>query len=237
MVARLDSTFNAQRQFVADASHELRTPLTALTGSLDVLLMKPEGDPETTRRVLHGMRREAQRLTRLVTDLLTLTRLDAHRPASHKEVNIAALAGEVMENMRPLAQNRKLTLEADANVRVFGDSDQLKQVFYNLLGNAVQATDAENGVIKLGVRQTGQAICVEISDNGIGISEQAQPHIFERFYRADKARSRASGGSGLGLAIVKGIVEGHGGTVGPVESTPGKGTTLRFTLPRPPSAL
>ncbi len=235
MVARLDNAFNTQRQFVADASHELRTPMTALTGSLDVLLMKPEGDPETSRRVLHGMRREAQRLTRLVTDLLTLTRLDAHRPTSYKEVNIAVLAGEVMESMRPLAKNRKLILEADAHVRVVGDGDQLKQVFYNLLGNAVQATDAENGVITLRVRQTAQAICVELRDNGIGISEQAQPHIFERFYRADKARARASGGSGLGLAIVKGIVEAHGGNIGPLESALGKGTTLRFTLPRPPT--
>ena len=239
MVERLDNAFTTQRQFVADASHELRTPLTALSGSLEVLLLKPEGDPETTRRVLHGMRREVQRLTRLVADLLTLTRLDARRPTNRKSVELTALAGEVVESIRPLAKNRQVVLETDGDVKCTGDPDQLKQVFYNLLGNAIQSTDAENGAIVLHIERVGQSIRVAVSDNGMGIPEPAQPHIFERFYRVDKARSRASidsrsgGGSGLGLAIVKGIVEGHGGSIEPVESTPGRGTTIRFTLPGP----
>lgn len=232
MVAQLDDTFTAQRQFVADASHELRTPLTAIGGSLEVLLLAPEGDPETTRRVLHGMRREVQRLTRLVTDLLTLTRLDARRSPKMQPVDLAMLGREVIENIKPLAKNRTITLEVEGDSKCTGDADQLKQVFYNLLGNAIQSTDAETGQIVLRVQSGEHEICVGVSDNGSGIPESAQPHIFERFYRVDKARTRASGGSGLGLAIVKAIVEGHNGRIEPVESAAGKGTTIRFTLPR-----
>lgn len=232
MVARLDDAFTTQRQFVADASHELRTPLTAISGSLEVLLLAPEGDPETMRRVLHGMRREVQRLTRLVTDLLTLTRLDAHRQLRLQPIDLAGLASEVVESTRSLAQNRKMVLETDGDTKCVGDADQLKQVFYNLLGNAIQSTDAETGAIVLRVQGLEQSVRVAVTDNGSGIPDQAQLHIFERFYRVDKARARASGGSGLGLAIVKAIVGGHGGNVEPVESQLEHGTTIRFTLPR-----
>jgi signal transduction histidine kinase len=238
MVARLDAAFAAQRQFVADASHELRTPLTAIGGSLDVLLMAPEGDPATSRRVLHGMRREVQRLTRLVSDLLTLTRLDAHRPLQAQVVDLAMLAREVVEGMRTLAQHRALVVETEGDTQCRGDADQLKQVFYNLLDNAIHSTDAARGAIVLRIRGAERAIHVAVSDNGLGIPGQAQPHVFERFYRVDKARARASfdqrsgGGSGLGLAIVKAIVEAHGGSIAPVESEAGHGTTMRFTLPR-----
>ncbi len=237
MVARLEDAFTTQRQFVADASHELRTPLTAISGSLEVLLLAPEGDPETTRRVLHNMRREVQRLGRLVTDLLTLTRLDAHRPLKQQRVDLGALAGEVVESLRPIAKNRTLTVETEGNTKYDGDADQLKQVFYNLIGNAIQATHAESGSIALRVQGQDSGVCVAVSDNGSGIPEPAQAHIFERFYRADRARVRASfdsrsgGGSGLGLAIVKAIVEAHGGRIEPVESAPGQGTTIRFVLP------
>jgi two-component system OmpR family sensor kinase len=232
MVARLENTFARQRQFVADASHELRTPLTALSGSLEVLLFAPEGDPETMRRVLHGMRREVQRLTRLVTDLLTLTRLDAARAPNLQPVDLANLGREVIESLRPLAQNRQMQLQVEGDSHCQGDADQLKQVLYNLLGNAIQSTDANAGVIVLRVEGSARAVRVAVSDNGNGIPEQDQPHIFERFYRVDKARARASGGSGLGLAIVQAIVENHHGVIAPVESAPARGTTIRFTLPR-----
>lgn len=232
MVARLDDAFATQRQFVADASHELRTPLTAVGGSLDVLLMAPEGDPETTRRVLHGMRREVQRLTRLVTDLLTLTRLDARRPLNLQVVDLSALAREVVEGMKPLAQNRRIAVETSGDTRNCGDADQLKQVFYNLLDNAIHSTDPENGTVSLHIEGLEHAVRVAVSDNGAGIPEESQPRIFERFYRVDKARARGSGGSGLGLAIVKAIVERHGGSMEAPESRIGQGTTIRFDLPR-----
>jgi heavy metal sensor kinase len=232
MVERLDDSFTTQRQFVADASHELRTPLTAISGSIEVLLLAPEGgDPETTRRVLHGVRREVQRLTRLVSDLLTLTRLDARRPLHMQSVDVAMLGSEVLDNLKSLAKNRALTIETSGNTKCQGDADQLKQVFYNLLGNAVQATDADTGTIVLHIHGSEQGVRVAVKDNGSGIPEQATPHIFERFYRVDKARARASGGSGLGLAIVKAIVEAHGGSIESVESEPGRGTTIRFNLP------
>ncbi len=232
MVARLDDAFVTQRQFVADASHELRTPLTAISGSLEVLLLAPEGDPTMTRRVLHGMRREVQRLTRLVTDLLTLTRLDARRPLNLQSVDLAVLGRDVMDNLRSLAQERQLALEAQGDTTCVGDADQLKQVVYNLLGNAIQATDGHTGAIVIRIQGLERALRVAVVDNGSGIAEPAQGHIFERFYRVDKARTRASGGSGLGLAIVKAIVEAHGGTLAPVESAVGRGTTIQFTLPR-----
>ncbi|MBI5031731.1 MAG: HAMP domain-containing protein [Chloroflexi bacterium] len=232
MVERLDDSFTTQRQFVADASHELRTPLTAISGSLEVLLLAPEGDPDTTRRVLHGMRREVQRLTRLVTDLLTLTRLDAQRKPNLQMVDLAVLGREVVETLRPLAKNRVVTIETEGNTKCRGDADQLKQVFYNLLGNAIQSTDADTGAIAVRIQgqENASRVCVAVADNGGGIPKAAQAHIFERFYRVDKARTRVSGGSGLGLAIVKAIVEGHGGTIEPVESEIGKGTTIRFKL-------
>ena len=232
MVERLDDSFTAQRQFVADASHELRTPLTAISGSLEVLLLAPEGDPDTTRRVLHGMRREVQRLTRLVTDLLTLTRLDAQRKPNLRMIDLADLGREVVETLKPLAQNRTVTIETEGNTKCPGDADQLKQVFYNLLGNAIQATDPDKGAITLQIQgqENASRVCVAVTDNGGGIPQEAQPHIFERFYRVDKARARASGGSGLGLAIVKAIVERHGGIIEPVESKVGQGTTIRFKL-------
>ncbi|MBI5301622.1 MAG: HAMP domain-containing protein [Chloroflexi bacterium] len=232
MVARLDDAFTTQRQFVADASHELRTPLTAISGSLEVLLLAPEGDPETTRRVLHGMRREVQRLTRLVADLLTLTRLDARRAPKMQMLDLAALTRDVVEGMRSLIKNRQVVVEAEGAVEGFGDADQLKQVFYNLLDNAIHSTDAETGTITVRVQGLDDAVRVAIADNGAGIPESARARVFERFYRVDKARTRAGGGSGLGLSIVRSIVEGHGGTIEPVESDLGRGTTIRFVLPR-----
>ncbi len=237
MVARLDDTFTTQRQFVADASHELRTPLTAISGSLEVLLLAPEDDPETTRRVLHGMRREVQRLTRLVSDLLTLTRLDARRQLSAQWVDLGALGREVVESMRSISGERQMVLETHGDVRCWGDADKLKQVFYNLLGNAIHSTDAASGAITVRVEGLDRTVRVAICDNGIGIPAASQPHIFERFYRVDRARTRASGGSGLGLAIVQAIVDGHGGAIEPVESAVGRGTTIRFTLPRGRFAL
>jgi two-component system, OmpR family, sensor kinase len=235
MVAQLEDTFTAQRQFVADASHELRTPLTAISGSLEVLLLAPEGDPATTHRVLNGMRREVQRLSRLVSDLLTLTRLDARRPLNLHAVDLAGLGGEVVEGMRPLARDREMVLQTDGDTKCVGDADQLKQIFYNLLGNAIQSTDEAKGKIAIKIQGRENDVRVAISDNGIGIPDQAQMHIFERFYRVDKARARVGGGSGLGLAIVKAIVDGHGGCIEPVESQPGQGTTIRFVLPRHPA--
>lgn len=254
MVERLGETFAAQRQFIADASHELRTPLTALAGSLDVLLLAPEDDPEVSRRMLTGMRRELARLTRLVGDLLTLNRLDARQGLHLQTVDLAALAREVTEQIQPIAGARRIQIETLGDTRVQGDADRLKQVLLNLLDNAIRFTDPERGVIRVGIYQADQVVRLTVSDNGGGIPPEEQPHIFERFYRVDKARARGrsdqapasatnrstqkagtgtgAGGSGLGLAIVKAIVQAHHGTISPVQSTSGQGTLFELTFPR-----
>lgn len=232
MVAQLDETFAAQRQFIADASHELRTPLTAIAGSLDVILLGPEGDPKTTHRMLNGMRRELQRLTRLVNDLLTLSRLDAHPSLQIQTVDLSALAREVAEQIKPVADSRTIQIESSGDTHVQGDSDKLKQVLLNLVDNAVRFTDPKSGEIRMGVYDSLRSVRLTVSDNGSGISPEAQPHLFERFYRVDKARARASGGSGLGLAIVQAIVLAHGGTVEPVKSAIGRGSVFAVSIPR-----
>ena len=232
MVGRLEETFAAQRQFIADASHELRTPLTAIGGSLDVLLLAPEDDPEISRRMLTGMRRELARLTRLVSDLLTLNRLDAHQRLRLQTVDLAALAREVAEEIKPISGARRIEVETEGHTRVQGDTDRLKQVLLNLTDNAIRFTSAEKGVIRIGIYQANADARLTVSDNGGGIPPEAQPHLFERFFRVDKARARASGGSGLGLAIVKAIVEAHRGTIAPVRSVQGQGTLFEFTIPR-----
>ena len=232
MVARLDETFAGQRQFIADASHELRTPLTAIAGTLDVILLAPEGDPQLTHRMLNGMRRELARLTRLVNDLLILTRLDVHQGLHPQTVDLAQVAREVAEQIKPVAGERTIQVESTGDTHVQGDPDRLKQVLLNLVDNAIRFTDPTNGVIRVQIAPADKDLKVTVSDNGSGIPPDAQPHIFERFYRVDKARARASGGSGLGLAIVQAIVEGHGGAVSPVKSKPGEGARFEFSLPR-----
>lgn len=231
MVAQLEQTFAAQRQFIADASHELRTPLTAIAGSLDVILLGPEGDPATTHRMLNGMRRELQRLTRLVNDLLTLTRLDAHPSLQIQPVDLAALAREVAEQIKPVADGRNIEVESSGDTHVQGDSDKLKQVLLNLVDNAVRFTDPKRGEIRISVNESFGNVRLTVSDNGTGIAPEAQPHLFERFYRVDRARTRSSGGSGLGLAIVQAIVLAHGGTVEPVKSVPGQGSAFTVSIP------
>lgn len=192
MVGRLEEAFAVQRQFIADASHELRTPLTALAGSLDVILLAPEDDPDVSRRMLKGMRRELARLTRLVNDLLTLNRLDARQALHLQTVDLGTLAREVKEQIMPIAGARLIEVEIAGDTRVRGDSDRLKQVLINLLDNAIQSTGDETGLIRVGVDQTGNDVRVSVSDNGRGIPPDARPHIFERFFRVDKARTRGS---------------------------------------------
>ncbi|MBI1801720.1 MAG: HAMP domain-containing protein [Chloroflexi bacterium] len=207
MAGKLEAMFANQRQFVADASHELRTPLTALAGSLEVLLLGPEGDPQASQRLLRGLRREVQRLIRLTNDLLMLARLDA-RPAPRVErVDLGALAHEVVAGLRPLAQERQLLCNGDEPVVVRGDPDQLKRLLLNLVENAIHATRPDGGEIGLSVYTQDGVAHMLVGDDGAGIAPEALPHIFERFYRADQAR--ASGGSGLGLAIAKEIVSAH----------------------------
>ncbi|MFL5803338.1 MAG: sensor histidine kinase [Roseiflexaceae bacterium] len=252
MVARLEAAFAAQRRFVADAAHELRTPLTALSASVELLLMgAADQDPSTTRRLLRHLDSELSRVIRLTNDLLTLSRLDARPRIDLRPIDLSALIAEASEQSRALLCGQELQIDIAPGLCVQGDSDRLRQVVLNLLDNARKYTPP-GGRISLradaarrpstadqGVPDGQQAsfvhrpssfVVVEVEDTGVGIPPDALPHLFERFYRVDSARTRASGGSGLGLAIVYAIVQAHGGRIA-VQSTPGASTCVTIQLP------
>ena len=239
MVDRLEGTLRAQRQFVADASHELRTPLTALGGLIEMLLLGADrGDTRTAQRALRSAHAEIERLARLVGDLLTLSRLDAHPPLERRSFDLAALVSEVGEQTRYIAGERTVSWQIEESVMVEGDPDRLKQVLLNLIGNAVAFT-AETGAVALRAHRRGDLAIIEVEDDGAGIAPADLPRLFERFYRGDKSRVRRAdgGGNGLGLSIARAIVEAHGGTID-AHSTLGAGTTFTLAIPirQPPLA-
>ena len=231
MISRLDEAFQHNRRFLADASHELRTPLTVLRGELESLVRQNVMD-EHSREHFGGLLEEVKRLAHLVENLFALSRLDAGLAQSKPQIfNLAHLAAGTAEQMCLLAEDKYLTIKciAEVPVPVEGDRSRLKQVIVNLLDNAIKYTP-ERGAVTLAVfARNGEAVC-EVSDNGIGIPAEAIPHVFDRFYRVDAARSRDRGGAGIGLSIVKAICLAHGGRV-EVESVPGAGSTFRVHLP------
>ncbi len=227
MLDRLEHAFQTQTRFLADASHELRTPITAILGHVGYLLRRTPVT-EKQRESLETIRREGERMTKLVTDLLDLAgseggwRFDI-RPVELRELleEIAAEYGRTFEG--------SIALEApEDEVWVEADDQRLHQVFANLVANAIKAGARR---VELRVRLPGDRVVVQVADDGPGIPPEHLPHLFERFYRVDKARDRAAGGSGLGLAIVKAIVEALGGEVW-VESEVGRGTTFSVSLKR-----
>jgi two-component system OmpR family sensor kinase len=234
MVDRLGSALEAQRRFVADASHELRTPLTSLEGLSEMLLIGADrGDTSVIQRSVRAMYKELARLGRLVTDLLTLSRLDSTTPMTLKPLDISKVIAEVADQMRPLAEARQVhlgTIYAQPVV-VQAEPDRLKQVVLNLVDNAIRYTPPD-GWVELSTSYDTQSATarIDVSDTGSGIAPEDQAQIFERFYRADPARTRANGNTGLGLAIARAIVQAHGGTIG-VQSVPGAGARFTVTLP------
>jgi heavy metal sensor kinase len=231
MIARLERSFAEIRRFTADASHELRTPLTVIRTEAELALDKPLTLAEC-QQLLGSILEECERLTRMTDQLLALAREDAAVSGSLPDrVDLRALVNVVVETMRPVAETKGLCLRASGNgtLTVRGDEARLRQVFYNLLDNAIKYTP-EGGVIEVDSACRGGAAIVTLRDSGIGISQEHLPHVFERFYRVDKARSRAEGGTGLGLSIARSIVAAHGGEV-QLESKPGQGTTCTVTLP------
>jgi heavy metal sensor kinase len=231
MLDRLEDTFQRINQFSADVSHELRTPLTIIRGELESIVREVPCSPQ----VLEGLGsslEEVERLTRIVDHLLILCRLDSGKESAPNElVDLGQLATSTAEQMRLLfvEKDLHLALRVAPNVMVMGVTVRLKQVIVNLLDNAIKYSN-QGGTIEVAVGDDGDRAHLEVADNGAGISPVDLPHLFERFYRADKARSRASGGVGLGLSIVKAIAAAHGGTVS-VESAEGSGTRFRFEIP------
>lgn len=231
MVGQIQHSFAVQRRFIADAAHELRTPLTAVSGNVELLMLGAASDPARQRRALQRMNSELERMGRLVDDLLTLSRLDS-RPSLHRDdVDLSSLAHDVVEQFRDLAPDHHWQLQATPGVSVSGDSDRLRQVLLNVLENARKYTP-EGGKITMTVGVEQDSAMITIADTGIGIPAEDVPHVWDRFYRIDQARTRAGGGFGLGLAIVKSIVESHGGQVA-LTSEYGKGTIVTLRLPLP----
>ncbi len=224
---RLESLFTSQQRFLADVSHELRTPLTVIKGNVDLMRRMKEADEES----LTSIDQEAGRLTRLVGGLLMLAQAESGKLALNmKTVELDLLLTEVFTEMRVLAGSRvKVHLNEIDQVLVNGDRDRLKQVLLNLVANAIQYTP-QGGDVFLSMSRLGEQVRIIIRDTGPGIPAEDLPHIFDRFYRAEKSRTRSAvSGFGLGLSIAHWIVERHGGEI-KVESKDGRGTTFVIWL-------
>ena len=211
---RLQTTEAMRRRFVSDASHELKTPLAAIQLLTDSILQTDHMDPETVRDFVADIGSEAERLTRITEDLLRLTRLDSGLLDQPEAVDVAPVLEQVMRMMGLLAREKgvRLTDRAAEGCRVLATRDEIHQVIYNLTDNAVKYSGS-SGVVRVELRREGGDVVLTVADNGPGIPEEDLPRVFERFYRVDKARSRAAGGTGLGLSIVQDTVARRGGTV------------------------
>jgi signal transduction histidine kinase len=259
MLARLQSAFEQQRHFTADASHELRTPLTAIIGQIDVAIERPR-DAESYRATLDTVREQARRLTRLANDLLFLARVDAQpTPIAHELIDLCSLLPAIVAQVELLADERQqqITLDQPSELFVHGNEDDLIRLFLNLLDNAIRYTPHGGRITitaALGSSEQMQAgansryaaidghdrprtqasaqpwVIVSIKDTGPGVKPEHLPRLFDRFFRIDRGRNRAQGGSGLGLAIAQSIASAHGGRL-EARSTPGQGSTFIATLP------
>ncbi|MFO1020838.1 MAG: ATP-binding protein [Planctomycetales bacterium] len=226
----LQAAFEQQSRFTADASHELRTPVSVILSHTELALSRSRS-PEEYRDAIETCRRAGQRMKTLIDGLLALARYDAGQPEQeYTLVELDALGRECLDLLRPLADERHITLTGHFEpVRIKGDRSRIVQVLTNLLTNAIRY-NREQGSVDARIFPLENFAVIRISDTGIGIPADELPHVFERFYRVDKARSRAEGGTGLGLSICKTIIDAHHGTI-TIESEPQQGTTVEVRLP------
>jgi len=252
MISRLDQSFRQIKQFSTDASHELKTPLTILKGEVEVTLRRKRA-PQEYEQILKSNLEEVNRMSQIVDDLLLLSKADIGEIRLNKEsIHLAEILNEVVAQVNILAQAKNLHIDTsnhDEDIQIFGDGLRIRELFLNLIENGIKYTE-EGGAIHVTVTKDGPPLVnntsgwaegkhlgyakIIVSDTGIGIAEEDQERIFDRFFRVDKARSRAQGGSGLGLSICRWIVEAHGGEIN-VESEIGKGSSFVVKLPLYPS--
>ncbi len=233
-LTRLRQLENTRREFVANVSHELRTPLSLIKGYVETLIDGAKDDPAVALRFLQTIDKHADRLTFLIEDLLTISRLESGQIVMNLQpFELAPLVDHVLEDLTARAAEKNITLRntiAPAT-KVQADGDRLEQVLFNLIDNAIKY-GKQDGAVEVSARvQDDKFIEVSVRDDGPGIPADAKDRVFERFYRIDRARSRDAGGTGLGLSIVKHIIQSHGGEVW-IESEVGQGSTFFFTLPR-----
>jgi two-component system OmpR family sensor kinase len=224
------SSEERMRRFITDASHELRTPLTTIRGFAELYR---QGAARDVAMLLSRIESEASRMGFLVDDLLLLARLDVQRPLEQRHVDLLALASDAVHDAQAIDPKRNITMEVfdgPGIPEVLGDEPRIRQVLSNLVANALQHTPATAEVV-VRVGTEGDDVVLEVADKGPGMSQQDASRVFERFYRTDSSRARASGGTGLGLSIVNSLVHAHGGDV-TVTTAPGEGCSFRVTLPR-----
>ena len=223
--------YEKQRQFAADASHELRTPLAVVLASADLLRSDPSIISPFLKQVIEDVRDEVKKMTKLVSDLLTVARTDGKANQMRLvRMDLVSAVQQTVRIMRPFAEKKDIVIDEELpkRVEIHADEQKIRQLILILVDNAVKYTP-EHGRISVCVQEDRGSVKLSVSDTGIGIAPEHQERIFERFYRVDKARSRRMGGNGLGLAIAREIVEAHGGSIA-VESEPGKGTTFHIRL-------
>ena len=235
MLHQIEEAFKAReaserklRRFVADASHELRTPLAAVRAYAELFTRGAADRPDDLARSMSGISREAERMSVLVDDLLLLARLDEGRPLEREPVELADVVGEAVDAARAVEPRRPITVSLEP-ATVTGDRDRLRQIVDNLLAN-VRAHTAPDTAVQVTLTHVDGTAEISVADSGPGLSEEQASHVFERFYRADESRARASGGVGLGLAIVSAVAHAHGGDVS-ARSAPGEGATFSIVLP------
>lgn len=231
LLERLENSFRNQQRLLSDVAHELKTPLAILRSHWEEEIENPR-IPAKLRQKLSGDVEELARLAKMVNDLSLLSQsLEIAPELAMEPLEMGTLLDNLQEDARALTQmkQQQLTWETCEGVRITGDQRYLRRLFLNLIDNAVKYTP-EKGTIQVHCRRTGRWLQITVADNGMGISPDDLPHVFERFYRGDKARNRDSGGSGLGLSICRWLAEAHGGRI-EIDSAPGRGTRVRVFLP------